>query len=108
MDKVDIAEMSFMTSDPDMLPALALRTGAAVNSGYFSDPEVDKLIDAGRAETDPVKREAIYKQLQQVVYEDAPWGFIVNWEQNAVMTSNVHGFQLQPSFMLRLDQVYKA
>jgi peptide/nickel transport system substrate-binding protein len=108
MNKVDVAEMSFMTSDPDMLPALTLRTNAAVNSGYFSDPAVDKLIDAGRAETDPVKREAIYKQLQQVVYKDAPWGFVVNWEQNAVMTDKVHGFELQPSFLLRLDSVYKA
>jgi peptide/nickel transport system substrate-binding protein len=108
MDKVDIAEMSFMTSDPDMLPALTLRTNAAVNSGYFSDPAVDKLIDAGRAETDPAKREAIYKQLQQVVYKDAPWGFVVNWEQNAVMTDAVHGFELQPSFLLRLDSVYKV
>ncbi|MBW4022198.1 MAG: ABC transporter substrate-binding protein [Proteobacteria bacterium] len=108
MGKVDIAEMSFMTSDPDMLPALALRTGAAVNSGYFSDPEVDKLIAAGRAETDLTKREAIYKQLQQVVYKDAPWGFIVNWKQNAVMTDKVHGFELQPSFLMRLDTVYKS
>ena len=60
---------------------------------------MDKLIDAGRAETDPVKREAVYKQLQQLVYKDAPWGFIVNWEQNAVMTDKVHGFELQPSFL---------
>jgi peptide/nickel transport system substrate-binding protein len=43
-----------------------------------------------------------------VVYKDAPWGFIVNWEQNAVMTDQVHGFELQPSFLMRLDGVYKS
>jgi peptide/nickel transport system substrate-binding protein len=96
-----------MTQDPDMHPALALRTGGAVNSGYYSNPKVDALIDQGRAESDPGKRAAIYRELQGIVADDAPWVFIANWKQNAVSAANVKGFQLHPSFTLRLASVYK-
>ena len=96
--EVAMAELSFMTQDPDMHPALALRTGAAVNSGGYSNPKVDALIDAGRTETDRDKRAAIYKQLQQVVYDDAPWVYVANWKQNAVSSARVKGFELHPSF----------
>ena len=105
---VGLAEMSFMTQDPDMHPFLALRTGAPVNSGGFSDPKVDALIDQGRAETDPVKRAAIYKQMQELVYTDAPWVFIANWKQNAVSTVQVKGFELHPSFTTPFYKTYKV
>ena len=105
--KAQIAELSFMTQDPDMHPALALRTGGAVNSGRYSNPKVDELIDAGRAESDPAKRAAIYKQLQDIVADDAPWVFIANWKQNAVSSASVKGFELHPSFTTRFYKVYK-
>jgi len=105
---VAVAELSFMTQDPDMHPALALRTGAAVNSGGFSNPKVDALIDSGRAETDPVKRAAIYKELQDIVYDEAPWVFIANWKQNAVSSTHVKGFELHPSFTTRFYGTSKA
>lgn len=91
-----------------MHPALALRTGAAVNSGGFSNAKVDALINSGRAETDPVKRAAIYKQLQDIVYDEAPWVFIANWKQNAVSSAHVKGFELHPSFTTRFYGTSKA
>jgi peptide/nickel transport system substrate-binding protein len=105
---VDIAEMSFMTQDPDMHPFLALRTGAPVNSGAFSDPKIDALIDAGRTEQDQAKRAAIYKQLQERAYDEAPWVFIANWKQNAVSSAHVKGFELHPSFTTRFYETSKA
>jgi peptide/nickel transport system substrate-binding protein len=105
---VGMAEMSFMTQDPDMHPFLSLRTGAPVNSGSFSDPKVDALIDAGRAEQDQGKRAAIYKQLQQLIYAEAPWVFIANWKQNAVASIHVKGFELHPSFTTRFYETSKA
>jgi peptide/nickel transport system substrate-binding protein len=68
---------------------------------------VDELIDAGRAESDPAKRAAIYKQLQEIVADDAPWVFIANWKQNAVSSASVKGFELHPSFTTRFYKVYK-
>lgn len=105
---VAIAELSFMTQDPDMHPFLALRTGAPVNSGGFSDPKVDALIDEGRREADPAKRAVTYKQMQELLYDDAPWVFVANWKQNAVFSVHVKGFELHPSFTTRFYATYKA
>jgi peptide/nickel transport system substrate-binding protein len=110
--KADMAEMAWMTNDPDTLPYLALRTGAfpdagGFNSGYYSNPEVDKLLEAARRSTDQAERARLYKEMQTIVRDDAPWAFIANWKQNAVTSSRVEGFKLQPSFFLLLHDVSK-
>jgi len=110
--KADMAEMAWMTNDPDTLPYLALRTEAwpdkgGFNSGYYSNPEVDKLLEAARASTDQAERAKLYQQMQTIVQEDAPWVFVANWKQNAVTSSRVENFELQPSFFLLLKDVSK-
>ncbi|MCX7561882.1 ABC transporter substrate-binding protein [Sulfitobacter sp. F26204] len=110
--KADMAEMAWMTNDPDTLPFLALRTDAwpeagGFNSGYYSNPEVDTLLEAARIETDQDKRARLYQEMQVIVQEDAPWVFVANWKQNAVTSDRVEGFSLQPSFFLLLDDVTK-
>ncbi len=110
--KADMAEMAWMTNDPDTLPYLALRTEAwpdkgGFNSGYYSNPEVDRLLEAARASTDQAERAKLYQQMQSIVQEDAPWVFVANWKQNAVTTSSVENFELQPSFFLLLKDVSK-
>ncbi|SNX47030.1 Heme-binding protein A precursor [Vibrio thalassae] len=110
--KADMAEMAWMTNDPDTLPFLALRTEAwpekgGFNSGYYSNPKVDALLNAARESTDQAERAKLYKQMQEIVQEDAPWVFVANWKQNAVVNSDVQNFELEPSFFLLLDDVSK-
>ncbi|EPX87100.1 ABC transporter substrate-binding protein [Salipiger mucosus] len=110
--KADMAEMAWMTNDPDTLPYLALRTDAfpsegGFNSGYYSNPEVDELLEEARVATDQERRAELYKEMQTIVQEDAPWVFVANWKQNAVTNERVGGFELQPSFFLLLDDVTK-
>ena len=110
--KADMAEMAWMTNDPDTLPFLALRTEAwpeagGFNSGYYSNPEVDTLLAQARTSTDQAERATLYKQMQEIVYEDAPWLFVANWKQNAVTRASVENFSLQPSFFLMLQDVAK-
>ena len=107
-----MAEMAWMTNDPDTLPFLALRTCAwpdkgGFNSGYYSNPEVDVLLEEARRNTSQTVRAALYKEMQRIVYDDAPWAFIANWKQNAVTAKNVNNFGLQPSFFLLLHNVSK-
>jgi peptide/nickel transport system substrate-binding protein len=111
--KADMAQMAWMTNDPDTLPYLALRTEAwpeegGFNSGYYSNPEVDALLESARAATDLEERAALYRDMQEIVYEDAPWAFIANWKQNAATSDAVGGFSLQPSFFLLLHDVTKS
>lgn len=110
--KADMAEMAWMTNDPDTLPYLALRTEAwpdkgGFNSGYYSNPKVDELLEAARAATDQDERAKLYQEMQTIVQEDAPWVFVANWKQNAVTSDKVDNFALQPSFFLLLKDVVK-
>ncbi len=111
--KADMAEMAWMTNDPDTLPFLALRTDAwpdkgGFNSGYYSNPKVDELLEAARASTDQAERARLYREMQTIVRDDAPWAFIANWKQNAATSDAVSNFKLQPSFFLLLKGVSKG
>lgn len=108
---VGMAEMAWMTNDPDTLPYLTLRSRAeppaGFNSGYYSNPEVDRLIARARRVTDRDERAALYRRIQRLVHDDAPWLFVASWKQNAVTRAAVHGFRLEPSFFLLLGDTYK-
>lgn len=109
----DMAEMAWMVNDPDTLPFLALRRAAwpsegGFNSGYYENPEVDRLLEQARRTPDRAARGALYRQVDRIVYEDAPWVFVASWKQNAVATDRVHGVELQPSFLLLLNEAWKG
>ncbi|GAW35860.1 periplasmic dipeptide transport protein precursor [Roseovarius sp. A-2] len=110
--KADMAEMAWMTNDPDTLPYLGLRSDAwpdkgGFNSGYYSNPKVDELLKAARTATDQDERAKLYREMQQIVHDEAPWVFVANWKQNAVTNDRVENFDLQPSFFLHLKDVVK-
>ncbi len=110
--KADMAEMAWMTNDPDTLPYLALRTDAwpengGFNSGYYSNEKVDELLEKARTATSQDERAALYREMQTIVQEDAPWVFVANWKQNAVTNDRVDNFDLEPSFLLHLQDVTK-
>ncbi len=110
--KADMAEMAWMTNDPDTLPYLTLRTEAlpangGFNSGYYSNPELDRILEQARRTTDQGKRADLYRDAQRIIVEDAPWAFVAHWKQNAVTTAAVQGFELEPSFFLLLAGVSK-
>lgn len=110
--KADMAQMAWMTNDPDTLPFLALRSDAmpeegGFNSGYYSNERVDELLEQARRSVDQEERAELYREMQEIVHEDAPWAFVANWKQNAVAGANVENFRLQPSFFLLLHDVEK-
>lgn len=110
--QVQMAEMAWMTNDPDTLPFLTLRSDAlpdqgGFNSGYYHNPEVDRLLQQARLTTDNASRATLYRQVQQIVHQDAPWIFVANWKQNAVTSTRIDHFTLQPNFNLLLNRVTK-
>ncbi|MBO7745657.1 ABC transporter substrate-binding protein [Paenibacillus sp. MWE-103] len=60
-----------MGYDPDAYSILYATNGDA-NYTHYSNPKVDDLFKQGGAEGDQAKRGEIYKQLQEIVAEDAP------------------------------------
>ncbi len=111
LDDADMAEMAWMTNDPDTLPYLALRSKAhppkGFNSGWYANPRVDDLIVEGRREVRPEQRARTYARIQELVHRDAPWLFVASWKQNVVVRNTVQGLELEPSFLVHFDGVSK-
>jgi peptide/nickel transport system substrate-binding protein len=66
--------------DPDA-QGVWWRTGSPINFGRIKDPEIDRLLDAGRVETDPAKRKAIYEDLTRHFADQAwnLWSWYTVW-----------------------------
>ena len=47
------------------------------NTAYYSNPEVDRLLDEALAETDEAKRSTLYDTLQRTIWSDVPAVFLV-------------------------------
>ncbi len=84
--------------DPDNIAFAAYhssRNGGWQNAVY-SNPEVDALIEAGRAEIDATKRAEIYGEFQRKVVEDAPDIFGVLELRKIGLRDNVQNYQFTP------------
>lgn len=76
--------------DPDMIYAQYV-TNASSNNMSYSNPEIDKLLEEGRHEKDPVKRKAIYGEFEKE-YAKKPGVLLVAYLQgNYVGTSKLKG-----------------
>jgi peptide/nickel transport system substrate-binding protein len=90
----DFQAMTFRNypgGDPDSLYVWFYGGGNPVNFARFDDPEVNRLLDEGRSETDPTKRKAIYtaldKRMGSQVY--GLWSWFTPWA--VVPDTKVHG-----------------
>jgi peptide/nickel transport system substrate-binding protein len=64
------------------------------NRGWFSDKELDGLLNAGKIETDTAKRVEIYKKVQDLVAKHLPYVFLWHEEIFAVVSKKVEGFEV--------------
>jgi peptide/nickel transport system substrate-binding protein len=93
------------TIDPDNFYALVIHTGGDINSTGYSNPQVDKLIDQARTETDDQTRFGLYKQIRQIVFDDSPIIFAHYETINYLMQKNVVGSTINPTLELRMQNV---
>jgi peptide/nickel transport system substrate-binding protein len=86
-------------SDPDMLRRAfhsAQIPPVGFNRGYYSNPDVDRLIDAATVSTHEDERRRLYGAAQRLIAEDAP--YISLWYKTNVAVSRaaVEGITLRP------------
>ena len=86
--------------DPDIFEAVFASSSFPPhrsNRGYYSNPEVDRLIAEGRAETDQQKRRAIYIRIQQIVAHDLPYINLWYFDNVLVHGPRIKDVPLNPS-----------
>ncbi len=67
--------------DPEFSLSGVFKSDAATNYCYFSDAEVDRLMEEGKQLPNGPEREAIYHALQARIHELHPWIYLHNDEQ---------------------------
>jgi peptide/nickel transport system substrate-binding protein len=77
------------------------------NRAKYSNSEVDKLLDAGRRETDLTTRAEVYKQAETIIMEECPWVFLFWPKQMMMYRSGVDGLVLLPTEHLLLEKATK-
>jgi len=68
--------LGYSNQDPDMFENVFHSSSFApkrANRGYYSNPEVDKLIEQGRSTLDQEQRKRIYAEVQRLVARDLPY-----------------------------------
>lgn len=71
--------------------------GGAGNRTFYTNAEVDQLLDKGRTSIDENERLEAYAKAQEIIVEDAPQIFLYFQTQNAGVQSNIEGFRLHPA-----------
>lgn len=101
-------QLSFMfwtDEDPDILYREfdSSQINGGVNWGSYSNPALDRYLQAGRATADPAARSAAYQKAQQLMVEQAVWlPIYAKYDLTAVRTA-LQGAVMHPDGYLLLN-----
>jgi oligopeptide transport system substrate-binding protein len=82
--------------DPENFADVLFHTGVQQNTGNYSNPALDAILDQARLEQDVSKRIQLYQQAEQMIVQDAPALFISHPISYMLVKSYVKGFVLTP------------
>ncbi len=97
------------TGDPDETITSLYHTDNAGNNGnraFYSNPELDEILDNARQETDEAVREQMYIDAQEIIIQEAPSIFIRHGEYLNAHNSDVHEFKANGFNMLDFSETY--
>jgi len=96
--------------DPDFLLTAQFHSknhGKGGNVCFYTNTEVDELLDKAKVEVDRSKREAMYVQIQKLVLDDAPWIFLYSPMRLIAMRDNVVGYAMPALEVYHWETVFK-
>jgi peptide/nickel transport system substrate-binding protein len=71
------------------------------NRGFYSNPAMDRLVEAGKVTVDRDARKKIYSQVQQLAADDLPYVSLWWVDNIAVMNRRLVGFEAYPNGSFR-------
>ncbi|MED4583577.1 ABC transporter substrate-binding protein [Brevibacillus choshinensis] len=77
------------------------------NSGFYSNAQVDKLLDDAISTANKDESLKKYAEVQKIIVEDAPWVFLHVPENVVAKTSNVSNVMVLPSDTVIVDNAEK-
>lgn len=78
--------------------------GAPGNRSFYTNEDVDELLDEARTETDPEVREDLYHEVQEYLVEEAPMLYLYHPQWMIALADGVEGYSHHPNNnMLLMD-----
>ena len=77
--------------DPDQ--STTWKTGAVINVGSYSNPQVDSLLTQGLSELNQEKRKAIYVEMQNIIVDELPVALLDFPQALAAVNKRVHNLK---------------
>ena len=78
------------------------------NNTFYSNPEVDRILDEADPLLDPARRFALFHEAEVRIMQDAPWVPLFHPAGSAVRHPRVRGYELHPLRPSRLEGVWLA
>ena len=99
------------TADPDsflfsLLHASQISDAGGSNMSRYRNAAVDTLLEQAQQEPDQSRRAEMYRAAQQLIYDDAPTVPLVHTKVRIAQRSELKGYLLHPSSMVRLRRAY--
>ncbi len=82
--------------DPENFADILFHSESTQNSGRYSNPELDTLLEAARVEQDVTKRIQMYQQAEQMIVDDAPVLFTTHSLSYQLVKPYVKGYIFTP------------
>jgi len=73
------------------------------NWGYYSNPKLDKLLDAASAEPDDAKRSQMYGEAQKLLVEESPALYVYEKNYRLPMSDKLQGFVFNGIYIETID-----
>jgi peptide/nickel transport system substrate-binding protein len=92
--------IGYSNQDPDIFEDAFHSASFAprrANRGYYSNPQVDRLLEEGRRTVDQEQRKRIYSEVQRILARDLPYFNLWYLDNVLVHSSRVRNVELGPS-----------
>ena len=100
------ASWGFPVLDPEPGLFNAAKTGLPTNYSKYSNPEVDKALDAARVTTDTAERKKLYDTVWEALARDLPYVPYADTVNGFVISPKLRGGRLYTDGILRFDLLW--
>lgn len=97
--------------DPDnfMYPLFHSKScGRAGNTSFYRNEKIDNMIEQGRYAQNSKKRSKIYREVEEMIVEDAPWVFLSHGVDVYAVSKELHGFTVDPFGITRFRYLWSS
>jgi oligopeptide transport system substrate-binding protein len=84
---------------------IKLHSRSANNETFYSNPDVDELLDQASTEQDEATRLDLYQQAEEIIVNDSPWIPLYHGKSSALIKPYVDGYETPPFVLPNLRYV---